>query len=195
MLGDVISAWMCLDRDPRSSRKVPLLHLNTNRYLSQNHPCTGSISPPRKTVANIANGIALLYDAAIFGVTWEIAFVANLQASVSVILASRFFLDLHEQNSHANGTSQTKDEAPCSSFKAATRTFSNVIVEDLGDPEGNQFSGSQVTSSRIVSRRVLWQTTSDAENNDSSPAVNLEEFPWAAGRSEDAEPPTGTDTF
>ncbi|KAF8518655.1 hypothetical protein BU17DRAFT_66286 [Hysterangium stoloniferum] len=118
----------------------------------------------------------------------------TIERPVSVILVLRFFLDLREQNVHPNGTSQTKDEAPCSSLKAAAWKFSNAIIEDLGDPEDEQFVGSQVTGSGTVSERVLRPTASDAENKDSSAAVDLVEFPWAAGRLEGAQYLTRTDT-
>ncbi|KAF8528216.1 hypothetical protein BU17DRAFT_81468 [Hysterangium stoloniferum] len=78
--------------------------------------------------------------------------------------------------------------------KAAAQKFSNAIIEDLGDPDDEQFVGSQATSSGTVFGRVLRPAASDAENNDSSPAVNLEEFPWAVGRVADAGARTGTDT-
>ncbi|KAF8512457.1 hypothetical protein BU17DRAFT_69223 [Hysterangium stoloniferum] len=106
---------------------------------------------------------------------WKILKFQSL-AFVSVILDLRFFLDLRDRNAHQNGTSQTRDEALCSSFKAAAQKFSNAIVDDLGDPDDEQFVGSQATSSGTVSGRVLRPAASDAENNDSSPAVNLEVF-------------------
>jgi len=101
---------------------------------------------------------------------------------VSVILVLRFFLDLREWNAHPNGTSQTKDLSPCSSWKAAARKFSSAIIEDLGDPDDDALFASQATSPGSVSRKVLRPTASDAENDDSFPTVNMEEFPWAGGR-------------
>jgi len=192
-------------------------------------------------VSSIFNGLTILYDGAIFGVTvyhtWTlvklrrslpempggrslaslilkqgilrflIIFCWGLQSiitdnlvrpnikglttaierPVSSILVLRFFLDLREWNAHPNGTSQTQDLPTCSSWKAAVRTLSNAIIEDLGDPEDEALFASQATSPGSVSRQVLRPTASDAENDDSFPTVNLEEFPWAAGRLGDGE--------
>ncbi|KAF8512465.1 hypothetical protein BU17DRAFT_69231 [Hysterangium stoloniferum] len=187
-------------------------------------------------VRNIANGLTLLSDAAIFGVTvyhtWTLArtrwsltemisgkslsslilkqvqgiitdklvqpglagLTTTIERPVSVILVLRFFLDLREQNAYQNGTFHTRDEEPCSSFKAAAGKFSNAIIEDLGDPEDEQFVGSQVTGSGSVLGRVLRPTASDAANKDSSAAVDFVDFPWVARILEDAKAPTGTDT-
>ncbi|KAF8513668.1 hypothetical protein BU17DRAFT_68715 [Hysterangium stoloniferum] len=174
-----------------------------NRYLSQNHPHTFSISPPRKTANYINNGMILLYDVAIFGmldvpgvirfiiiVSWVIQVIitdnpslAGLTAGIERPMPTQMahlkqgttYLVLHLRRPHANSQ------------------FSNAIIEDLGDPEDEQFFSRQATSSGTVSGRVL-SLASDAEINDSSPAVNIEEFPGVARRSEDAEPRTGTDT-
>jgi len=105
-----------------------------------------------------------------------------VEKPVSVILVLRFFLDLREWNAHPNGTSQTKDLSPCSSWKAVAWKLSHAIIEDLGDPEDEAMFASQATSPGSVSRQVLRATASDAENNDLFPTVNLEEFPWATGR-------------
>jgi len=107
---------------------------------------------------------------------------AAVERSVSVILVLRFFLDLREWNAHPNGTSQTKDLSPCSSWKAVARKLSHAIIKDLGDPEDEAMFASQATSHGSVSRQVLRPTASDAENNDLFPTVTLEEFPWATGR-------------
>ncbi|KAF8518265.1 hypothetical protein BU17DRAFT_66507 [Hysterangium stoloniferum] len=112
-------------------------------------------------------------------------------SSVSMILILRFFLDLRERNAHPNGTSQTRDLEPCSSFRAAMRKFSNAIIEDLGDPEDGSLFASQTTHSGTVSGQALRPSAGEAENNDSTPAVNLEEFPWAAGRLDHIEGETG----
>jgi len=104
-----------------------------------------------------------------------------IERPVSSILVLRFFLDLREWNAHPNGTLQTKDLSPRSSWKAVARKLSNSIIEHLGDPEDEALFASQGTSPGSVSRQVLRPTASDAENNDSFPTVNLEEYPWAAG--------------
>jgi hypothetical protein len=102
-------------------------------------------------------------------------------SSVSSLLILRFFLDLREWNAHPNGTSQTRDLGPCSSFKAAVRKISNAIIEDLGDPEHEALFASQATSSGSVSGQALRATASEAENTGSFPTVDLVEFPWATG--------------
>ncbi|KAF8527133.1 hypothetical protein BU17DRAFT_61768 [Hysterangium stoloniferum] len=110
----------------------------------------------------------------------------TLVSSVSVILFLRFFLDLCQLNAHPNGTSQTKHLEPCPSFKAAARRILNTIIEDLGDPEDEALFASQA---RSVSGQVLRPSA----GNDSSPAVNLQEFPWAgvAGILDNVEAETG----
>ncbi|KAF8527142.1 hypothetical protein BU17DRAFT_61775 [Hysterangium stoloniferum] len=110
----------------------------------------------------------------------------NIENPVSVILFLRFFLDLRQLNAHPNGTSQTKHLEPCPSFKAAARRILNTIIEDLGDPEDEALFASQA---RSVSAQVLGPLA----GNDSSPAVNLEEFPWAgvAGILDNVEAETG----
>jgi len=110
-----------------------------------------------------------------------------IERPISVILVLRFFLDLRQWNTHPNGTSQTRDLTPCSSWKAVARKFSNSIIEHLGDPEDEALFASQATNPGSVSRQVLRPTASDAENNNLYPTVNLEEFPWAAGRLGDGE--------
>jgi len=117
-----------------------------------------------------------------------------IEKPVSFILVLRFLLDLREWNAHPNGTSETKDLSPCSSWKAAARKLSNAIIEDLGDPEDEALFARQATSPGSVSRQVLRPTASDAENDDSFPIVNLEEFPWAAGRLGDGEAQTENNT-
>jgi len=113
---------------------------------------------------------------------------------VSSIQFLRFFLDLREWNAHPIGTLQTNDLPTCSSWKAASRKFSNAIIEDLGDPQDETLFASQATSPGSFSRQVLRPTASDAENNDSLPAVNLKEFPWATGRLGGAEARTENKT-
>ncbi|KAF8523964.1 hypothetical protein BU17DRAFT_63599 [Hysterangium stoloniferum] len=195
---------------------------------------------PTLTAINIADGLALLYDTAVFGVTvyytwtlvklrWslmtsdtslgclilkqddhnqqplQLKLIRLLRtlisrrftfvSSVSTLLVLRFFLDLREQNAHPNGTSQTGELAPpYSSFKAAVRKFSNGIIEDLGDPEDEALFASQAMSSRKVFGQVLRPSATEAENNDSSTAVNLEEFPGTAGRLDHPEAGIGNNT-
>ncbi|KAF8512455.1 hypothetical protein BU17DRAFT_69221 [Hysterangium stoloniferum] len=194
-----VSALILARYEPQFLQILELMFLQITVLLEN---CNTSF-PEQMT--NISNGIALLYDAAIFGVTvyhtWTLVSFAlcakvrppatplrlnNVQDNPVMdtsnhynrqfILVLRFFLDLREQNVHPYGTSQTRDEAPCSSLKAAARKFSNAIIEDIGDPEDEQFFGSQATRFGTVSGRVLRPAASDAENNDSSPAVNLEVF-------------------
>ncbi|KAF8510639.1 hypothetical protein BU17DRAFT_69974 [Hysterangium stoloniferum] len=110
------------------------------------------------------------------------------QRPISILLVLRFFLDLRERNAHLIGTSHSWDVGPYSSFKAVAGKISNRIIEDLGDLEDEVLFTSPATSSWAVSGQVLHPSNSKAENNDSTPAVDLGEFPWAGGR---LEPGTG----
>jgi len=71
---------------------------------------------------------------------------------------------------------------------------SNAIIDDLGDPEDEALFPSQATSLGRVSGQVLHPSVREPENNDSSSAVNLLEFPWAAGGLDHVDQITGRST-
>ncbi|KAF8518830.1 hypothetical protein BU17DRAFT_66223 [Hysterangium stoloniferum] len=165
---------------------------------------------PTQKLMGITNGSTLLYDGAIFAVTvyhmwtivkwrWSFAEMASNKSlgylifkqeiespftfvsSISILLVLRFFLNLREWHAHRNGTPRTRDLTPCSLYKATVRNFSNAIIDELGDPEDEALFASQAM---MVSGQLLRQSVSEAENNDSHPIVNLEEFPWALDHEE-----------
>jgi len=77
-----------------------------------------------------------------------------IERPVSALLVLRFFLDLRDRNAHPNGTSQTRDLATFSSFKAAARNISDAVVEDLRDPEDDACVASQAICDGSVASRA-----------------------------------------
>ena len=68
-----------------------------------------------------------------------------------------------------------------SSFKAVIRSMSNAIIDDLGDPEHEALFIDQAMSRRpSIITQASQPVTSEVENSNVIPTINVEEFPWIA---------------
>jgi len=95
---------------------------------------------------------------------------------LSVIIVCRFLLEIHQQDSHPNGTSRTHQASLKNSFHAVAQHVGNSVAEEFGDSFFNEsFSMSQPQGDTMELQDIIPQGQSEDGR------ISLTEFPWATG--------------
>jgi len=106
-------------------------------------------------------------------VLWSLAEKAY---RLSVIIVCRFLLEIRQQNTHPNGTSQTHQASLKNSFHAVAQHVGNSVAEEFGD---SFFNESFAISQSHEESMELQEISPQAHSEDGR--VSLTEFPWATG--------------
>jgi len=112
----------------------------------------------------------------------DLWYLAEKTYRLSVIFVCRFLLEIRQQNSHPNGTSQTHQASPMESFHAVAQHIGNSVAEEFGDSLLNQsFSISHPHEEGMELQDITPQGQYEEGR------VSLTECPWATGDIGDLE--------
>ena len=103
-------------------------------------------------------------------------YLAEKTCRLSVIIVCRFLLEIRQQNSHTNGTSQTYQASPMNSFHPVSQHVGNSVAEEFGDSFFNESFARSQSQGESMELQVITPQAQPDEGR-----VSLTEFPWVTG--------------
>jgi len=105
--------------------------------------------------------------------------------SLSIVIICHFLLDICHRNEYPNGSTCPSLPVPSGSFQAAANHIQELIMEEFGDIFPDASTSQELPQEGIELQELQSQNVEasvELENSmGSAPAIDLTEFPWAAG--------------